>query len=328
VLGQAVRLLRSGPPGDRGQFSGCPSKALRPSGEPLRIHLLHPRGCRARPHGVRETYRGSGAESSVVSGSTRPASPFGGIPVFPRAPRDRDRRPEPRLSMSRLVTAAFPRPHVGDSRLAPPSGRPEDRRRDALTRGTALPSWALVLYSASSAADPVTGSLTALPRRDDHPRGAQPRHLPPSAFRWCTLARAPSTPSAVYSPPRLPSRLTRATRNAPEVPSSGLVLHGAWVPLSRPQLSCALIPPASPLSAAHETRLQSLVLPGNPHRSGPKPLCDRCPPDVLPSKASCPHGLDPASRFRLPCASPHRSCKQRAGAPEHLPRRDPRFLRL
>jgi hypothetical protein len=138
---------------------------------------------------------------------------------------------------SRLVSAAFPRPHVSFSRLAPPSGRPEDRRRCVLAHTTALPSWALVLYSASSAADPVKDSPASLPSQNHPSRGAQPRHLPPSAFRWCTLTRAPSSPSAVCSPPRLPCRLA-ATRNAPEVPSSGLLLHGARVPLSRPLLSC------------------------------------------------------------------------------------------
>jgi hypothetical protein len=237
----------------------------------------HPRGCRARPRGVRGTYRGSGAESSVGTGSTQPASPFGGVPVFLRAPRARDRRPGPRLSQSRLDTIAFPRPHVSDSRLAPPSGRPEDRRRGELSPATALPSWALVLYSASSAADPVTGSPAALPQQNHPSRGAQPRHLPPSAFRSCTLARAHSTPSTVYSPPRLPSRLA-ATRNAPEVPPSGPTPpRGAGPSLEAPAL-LPLVSPASPLSAAHETRASELC---SPRESAPERA--ETPPWPMPS---------------------------------------------
>jgi len=42
--------------------------------------------------------------SSVGTGSTHPASPFGGVPVFPRAPGDRDRRPGLRLSTGPLRT--------------------------------------------------------------------------------------------------------------------------------------------------------------------------------------------------------------------------------
>jgi hypothetical protein len=40
----------------------------------------------------------AGVGSSVGTGSTHPASPFGGVPVFPRAPGDRDRRPDLRPS--------------------------------------------------------------------------------------------------------------------------------------------------------------------------------------------------------------------------------------
>jgi hypothetical protein len=250
---------------------------LRSRGESSRIHRTHPRGCRACPRGVRGTCRGSGAESSVVSGSTLPAIPFGGVPDFPCAPRARDRRPRPRLSPSRFVSAAFPRPHVSDSRLAPPSGRPEDRRRGGLSPATALPSWALVLYSASSAADPVTGSPAALPQQNHPSRGAQPRHLPPSAFRSCTLARAHSTPSTVYSPPRLPSRLA-ATRNAPEVPPSGPTPpRGAGPSLEAPAL-LPLVSPASPLSAAHETRASELC---SPRESAPERA--ETPPWPMPS---------------------------------------------
>jgi len=242
----------------------------------------HPRGRRARPHGVARTCRGSGAGSSVSAGFDAPGRAFS--EAFRSSFAHRGLRTVA-LSLASLraspVSRAFRRMPGGSSRLAPPfratgGSAPETR---AVKRTTpALPSWTSVLYSASSAADPVKDCPTELPPQSRPTRGVQPP--PPSTLGVCEGAR-----SRGHLP--RPRRLTprRASRAASRLPGTllrfrlqGLAPPQGSVPLSRPLLSCALISPALPLSAAHEIRLQSLA---PPEESVPQRA--ETPPRPMPS---------------------------------------------
>jgi len=158
--------------------------------------------------GLRGRSEDQGVGSSVGTGSTHPASLFGGVPVFPRAPGERDRRPELRLSigsprLDRVPAVARQRsssraPLQGDRRIGVRLGY----TRLAACESQTLPSWTSVLYSACFAADP--GSMS--PLRDPEVSVSQPFKLPlqltpreasslatfrPRRFVRCALTRAP-----------------------------------------------------------------------------------------------------------------------------------------
>lgn len=165
------------------------------------------------------------------------------------------------------LSTGSPRPHGDDSRLARPfraaGGSAPGIRTPRGARDRALPSWT---------SDPLQRM-----QRDGSGIGCSFATLPPLDR---THARHPAPPPSVLGvfggarsrehlrrPRRLAPR--RASRAASRRPGTlmrfrlqGLAPPRGSAPLSRPLLSCLLDPPASPLSAAHGARLQSLAPPG------------------------------------------------------------------
>jgi hypothetical protein len=180
-------------------------------------------------------------------------------------------------------STAFPRPHGDDSRLARPfraaGGSAPGTRTPRSARDRALPSWT---------SDPLQRF-----RHFGSGIGCSFPTLPPFD---CTHAGRPAPPPSVLGVfggarsrehLRRPRRFSprRASRAASRRPGTlmrfhlqGLAPPRGSAPLSRPLLSCALDPPATPLSAAHGARLQSLAPPGEsvPRRA-------ETPPQPLPS---------------------------------------------
>lgn len=269
--------------------------------------------------------------SSAGTGSALPVSRFGGRPVFPRTPRIQDRRPGARLSSNRSGLPCVP----AEARWRLPSRAPlqgglwfaASNVRLATRRPKLSPPglWSSTALPARRIRDRLR--LRDVAAAPPHPRETsslatfRPRRL------WrCTLSRTPSTPSTACSPPCLPSRLA-ATRNAPEVPPSG--------PCSSPGIGASLEARAllrvSPAGVAAKRHPRSPASePCSPQ--GIRTAWDRTPVAAValltfqPFKALYPRRLHPASRARLPRASSPRSCERSVGAPEHLPRRDRRFL--
>jgi hypothetical protein len=198
-------------------FRGSDWPPLRLPGGPSRA--AHPRGCRARLCGVAQTFRGSGAGGSVGTGSTHPASRFGGNPAFPRTPRTSNRR-----CPSRLSSSCTPLAGAGGSAL---TRRAHQLSPPGLWSSTALPARRIRSKTASSVAARFRPS-----------RGTQPRQLPPSAFLGC---------SSITRTLRRPRRFTprRTSRAASRRPGTllrfrlqGLYPPRGAAPVSGPLLSC------------------------------------------------------------------------------------------
>jgi hypothetical protein len=215
--------------------------------------------------GLRGRSEVEGVGSSADTGSAHPASRFGGVPVFPRAPGDQDRRPEPRLSSESLRFACVP----ADLRWRLPSRAPlqggrriaaSDEHLAARDRSSPLLDFG-PLQRFQRSGSGIGCSFTALPLIDrTHARRPAP---PPSVLGVCGGVRSRGH---LRRPRRLaPHRASRAASQRPgtllRFRLQGLLPPRGSAPLSRPLLSCASAPPASPLSATHGARLQSLAPP-------------------------------------------------------------------